>query len=95
MSVAIYSHPAEPFVSTDTFTKYPLLSSGHLKDLPCQTKGKKIQLPLDNVPNVKTEGTCQLWDTATQVFPGCFAEGSWIINDPEKVRDTVRKGWRN
>lgn len=57
---------------------------------------KKIQVPSDNVLNLKTEGgTCQLWDTATQVFPGSFAEGSWIINDPEKVRDTVRKGWRN
>lgn len=53
-------------------------SSGHLKDVHCQLKGwegEGNQVPSDNVLNLESEGTCQLWGYSCSSFPRVLCRG--------------------
>ena len=55
---------------------------------PTSLRGKDFRFLLTTRGVLHQERLVNSEDT-TQVFPACFAEGSWIIGDPERVKDTV------
>lgn len=89
----VYSHQL-----SSSLLPYILQITTHLQDTskmsPASLRGKEFRFLLTTCRVSHQERLVNSEDT-TQVFPGCFAEGSWIISDPERVKDTVTESWKN
>lgn len=58
-------------------------SSGHFKDVTCQLKGERLQVPSDNTWSLTSGETCQLWGHNSS-FPRVLCRGKLDYQWPRK-----------